>query len=250
MTRVGMIDRDAVLAVGQQRPRLAVVVRAVDVRLEVVLAHEAIAGDVGAALHVRRILDGLDARADQILRRHVLPGLAVVARDADRAVVGADPDHAALEARLDHRVDRRVDLFAGDVARDRIARDDLILRFLRRQVGADDVPRDALVHRAMQHVRGLVDDALVVRRHVDDRLAREAVLDLVRIVAVAVLRIDPVVLLLPGVDVVAADLALARAPHDLAVLLRPDLSGLAARRLLPTPAPDARSPTTPAGCSG
>ncbi len=142
-------------------------------------------------------------------------------------VVGADPDHAALEARFDHRVNRRVDLFAGDVPRDRIARDDLILRFLGGQIGADDVPRNAFVRRAMEHVRGLVDDALVMRRHVDDRLAREAVLDLVRIVAVAVLRIHPVVLLLPGVDVVAADLALARAPHHLAVLLRPDLAGLA-----------------------
>ena len=49
--------------------------------------------------------------------------------------------------------------FARDIARDRIARHDLILRFLRRQVGADDVPRHAFIDRAMQHVRGLVDHA-------------------------------------------------------------------------------------------
>ncbi len=85
----------------------------------------------------------------------------------------------------------------------------------------------------MQDVRGLVDHALVVRGDVDDGLAREPVLDLIGIVTVAVLRIDPVVLLLTGVDVVAPDFALARAPHHPAVLLRPDLSRLAARRLLP-----------------
>ena len=170
-----VIDRQTVLAVGEQRPGVAVVVGAIDVRLEVVLTHETVAGNVGTALHVRRVFDGLDAGTDEILRRHVLPGLAVIACHADRSVVGAHPDHAALETRFDHRVDRRIHLFTGHVSRDRIARHDLILRLLRREVGADDVPRDALVHRAMQHVRGLVDHALVVRRHVDDGLAREAV---------------------------------------------------------------------------
>ena len=197
------------------------------------LAHEAVAGDVGAALHVRRVFDGLDARADQVLWRHVLPGLAIVPRHAHRAVVSAHPDHALLEARFDHGVNRRVDLFARDVARDRVARNDLILRLFRRQVGADDLPGDALVDRAMQHVRRLVDDARVVRRDVDHRLAREAVLDVVGVVAVTVLRIDPVVLLLASDGVVAADFTLAGAPHDLTVWLRPDLAGLAARRLLP-----------------
>ena len=228
-----VIAGDAVLAVGQQRPGLAVVVGAIDVRLEVVLAHVPVGREISAALHERRVLDGLDARADQFLGRHVLPRLAVVARHADRSVVGAHPDHALLKARLDHRVDSRVDLLARHVARDRIARDDLVLRLLGRQVRADDLPGDALVDRAMQHVRRLVDDPRVVRRDIDHGLAREAVLDVVGVVSVTVLRIDPVVLLLAGDRVVAADFALAGAPHHLAVWLRPDLAGLAARCLLP-----------------
>ncbi len=48
-------------------------------------------------------------------------------------------------------------------------------------------------------MRGLVDDALVVWRHIDDGLAGEAELDLVRIVAVTILGVDPVMFLLAGV---------------------------------------------------
>ena len=59
------------------------------------------------------------------------------------------------------------------------------------------------------------------------RSAREAVFDVVRIVAVAVLRIDPVVLLLAGRDVIASEFSLAGAPDDRAVRTRTDLSGLA-----------------------
>ncbi len=85
----------------------------------------------------------------------------------------------------------------------------------------------------MEDVRRLVDDRVVVRRQVDDRLAREAELDVVGVVPVAVLRVDPEVLLLPGEHAVAPDLALARAPHHRPVAARPDLAGLAPRCLLP-----------------
>ena len=67
----------------------------------------------------------------------------------------------------------------------------------------------------------------------DRRLPHEAVPHLLGILAVALLRIDPVVLLLAGLDVVAAELALAVAVDDLAVRPRPDLAALAARRLHP-----------------
>ena len=117
-----LIRRDAVRAVGQQRPVRAVVVRHVEVRLEVVQVHP-VHGDVRGSLAVRRILDRVHAPAGrQPRRRHVLPRLAVVARHPDRAVVRSGPEHAGLEPRRAHRVERRVHFFAGHVARDRLAR--------------------------------------------------------------------------------------------------------------------------------
>ena len=101
--------------------RLAVVVGLIDVRL-VVAEQVAIDREVRRALPVRRRLDVLHAAAGrQILRRDVRPGLAVVARDVERPVVRAGPDHALLERRFRDRVERAVELFAGDVARDRLA---------------------------------------------------------------------------------------------------------------------------------
>ena len=230
----GVIVGNAVHAIGQLRPGRAVVIGLVDVRLQIVVAQEAIHRDVRRPLAMRRRLDVLDAPARrQVLRRDVLPRLAVVAGHVDGPVVGADPEHAALELRLAHRVDRRVDLLARDVARDRVARHDLVLLLVCRQVRADHLPRHAVVHRPVKHVRRLVDDFRVVRRHHDDGLPREAVLDLVGMVAVAVLGIDPPALRLARLDVEPLDFSLARAPDDLPVGRRPDAAGLAARRLRP-----------------
>ena len=55
----------------------------------------------------------------------------------------------------------------------------------------------------------------------------------VGMVAVAVLRIDPAPLRLPGLDAEALDLSLARAPDHFAVGRRPDAAGLAAGCLRP-----------------
>ena len=48
--------------------------------------------------------------------------------------------------------------------------------------------------RLVDDVRGLVDGLRIVLRDEDDGLAREAVLDVLRMVTVAVLRIDPAAL--------------------------------------------------------
>ena len=157
------------------------------------LAEEAVDGDVCAAFAMRRVFDVLHASARGQAGRDVLPRFAVVARDVNGAVIGAHPDDAALQPRFDHRVDRRVDLFAGDVAGDGVAGQHLYSGSCG-QIAADGFPRDAFVGRAMKHVRRLVNDAIVVRRKVDHRLAREAELDVVGVMAVAVLRINPVVL--------------------------------------------------------
>ena len=76
----------------------------------------------------------------QILRRDVRPRLAVVARDVERTVVGARPDHPALERRLGDRVERAVELLAGDVAGDRLAARALAARRIGGQVGGDLAP--------------------------------------------------------------------------------------------------------------
>ena len=67
----------------------------------------------------------------------------------------------------------------------------------------------------------------------DRRLAHEAEHHVLRQLAVALLRIDPVILLLSGLDVHAAELALAVAVDDLAGRNRPHLAALASGRRLP-----------------
>ena len=119
------VGGDAVLAVGQALPRLAVVVGPVDVR-RVVAEQVPVDGVVRRARAVRRHVDERDAPAlGQVLRRHVRPRLAVVPRQVERAVVRAHPDHAGLVRRLRDRVQRAVELLAGDVAGDRLAADAL-----------------------------------------------------------------------------------------------------------------------------
>ncbi len=78
----------------------------------------------------------------------------------------------------------------------------------------------------MHVLRAVVNDGRIVRRHLDRRLADEPELHVLRILPVALLRIDPVVLFLPGLDVVAAELSLAVSVDDLAARHRPDLTAL------------------------
>ncbi len=229
-----MIHRDAVVPARQLRPGRTVIVGPIDVGLQVVFAQIPVDGDVRRALPQMRRVDVLDAAAGrEIGRRDVLPGLAVVARHVDRPIVGADPDHAPLERRFVHRVDARIDLLAGDVTGNRAARHHLIRLLVRGQVRADHLPRHPVVDRAVQDVRRLVDRLDVVRRHHHDRLTRKPEADVVRVMTVAVLRIDPPALGLPGHDVEALDFSLARAPDHAPVRCRPDSAGLAPRRLRP-----------------
>src|ERR1051326_7612615 len=68
---------------------------------------------------MRRSLDVLDAPAGrQVFRRHVRPGLAVIARDVKRTIIRTGPDHALLQRRLRNRIQRAVKLFARNIACD------------------------------------------------------------------------------------------------------------------------------------
>ena len=127
---------------------------------------------------------------------------------------------------------------------------DLILLLVRRQVRADHLPRHAVVGRAVQDVRRLIDGLRIVRREHDDGLARKPELDVVGMMTVAILRIDPAALRLAGLDVEALDLTLARAPdrrgRRASARCRRSRSPTPASR----PAPDDRSRRPPVGTLG
>ena len=181
---------------------------------------------------MRRIFDRVDAAARrQIFRRHVLPRLAAVSRDVHGAIVRSRPEHAGLEARRAHRVQRRVHFLARHVARDRLARRHLALRSVRGHVRTEPRPVQTAVDRLMHVLRAVIHDSRVVRIDLDRRLADEAISHVLRVLAVALLRVDPVVLLLAGVDVIAAEFALAVAVDDFSVGRRPDLAALTTRCL-------------------
>ncbi len=91
-------------------------------------------------------------------RRQVRPRAAVILRQLHLAVVGAHPDRAGPQRRLRDRRDRAV----GHVQAD-------LRRVVRREVGADFLPRVAAVERAEQDLRAGVDDLRVVRRERDRR---------------------------------------------------------------------------------
>ena len=125
----------------------------VDVGLQIVLPQVAVDRKVGRSPANVRGIDVLDATAGRkIPWRDVRPCLATVTGHVNGTVVGADPDHATLERRLVHRVDARIDLFAGDVASDRASRHHLIGLLVRGQVRADDLPGHAIVGRSVKDV--------------------------------------------------------------------------------------------------
>src|SRR5262249_15057692 len=100
---------------------------------------------------MRRRLDVLDtASRRQILRRDVRPGLAVIAGEVEWTIVRADPDHAFFERRFRNRVKRAVELFAGNVARDRFAAGPLTATGMRSKIGRNLFPRHTFVSRAME----------------------------------------------------------------------------------------------------
>ena len=101
-----VIRWNPVAAGGQPGPGRTIVLGAIDVGPQIVLAQETIDGYVGRALSNRRGLDVLDAPARrQILGSDIGPGPAIVTSHVDGPVVRADPDHSSLHARFVHRVD-------------------------------------------------------------------------------------------------------------------------------------------------
>ena len=139
-------------------PRLSAVVRAVDIGLvigQTMAVHRRIRG-------LRIEVAGFDLRhlapRGHRRRSHIVPGLAVVARHVDQAVVGAHPDRGGLERRrsdgVDHAeaVDHRfVDILGGK----RVERDRHV-RLQACQVGADFFPGAAAVARAEDELIGVV----------------------------------------------------------------------------------------------
>src|SRR5262249_3134402 len=113
-------------------------------------------------------------------------------------------------------------------ARDWLAGRDLSLRSVRRQVRTDARPADAAVDRPVQILRPVIDHLRIVRIDLNRRLTHESIVHVLRCLAVPLLPVDPVVLLLPRVDVVPAELTLAVAVHDFAVGRGTNLAALAA----------------------
>ncbi len=106
------------------------------------------------------------------------------------AVVAAGPEDAPLVGRLAEGVDGGVMFGAAGVKRDRTARRPKFARIGARQVGADDGPRIALVHRAEDDVAAGVEHIRVVRREEDRVGPREAVARIAHAAPVQVFRPD------------------------------------------------------------
>ena len=148
-----VVGRNAA-AVGEKRPRLAVIVRPVDVRTVVV---RAIGGhrEERAARVVGRRLDRVHQREPRhVVGRHVLPIRAVVARHLHEPVVGAGPEDALFLARPFKRRDGRPR--PSSLSRS-AARRGLPALVAAREIGADDAKALAAIARSMHDVRRVVD---------------------------------------------------------------------------------------------
>src|ERR1019366_1297574 len=86
-------------AVGGERPRLAEIVGAVDVRLVVFAAMAIHRGPGGAGVEVRGFNLGDLAPCREAGRGDVGPRLAAVARQVDQAGIAAGPHHAGAQRR-------------------------------------------------------------------------------------------------------------------------------------------------------
>ena len=88
----GLVGGDAVRAVGEPGPGLAEIVGAVNVGREIA-QQVTVDGDIGGARPERAGLDVLHASAGrQACGSDIGPGLAIVARHVDQAIVRAGPD--------------------------------------------------------------------------------------------------------------------------------------------------------------
>ena len=210
-------------AAGDRRPGVAVVVGAVDVRLEVVLLIP-VGGDVRRAGTERRRFDQADARElAEIFRRHVLPRRAAVARHLHVPVVGAGPDEIGVFRRRRNREHGRVGLDAGVVLGDRTARRAHRLRIVARQVGADARPALAFVGGLPDVLRADVERARIGGREHDRERPLEALGDVSRRIAhrVVGMRVDRA--LLAGAPIEPRDEAAVAAGEE--QIRRPRIAG-------------------------
>ena len=137
-------------------PRFAEVVRAIDVRRDVVHL-VTVDRDVSSRGVMRRSVDQTHhAPRRQIMRRDVVPGCAVVARQLDQAVVGADPNRPRGHRRRRNRVNHALRAF---------------LFFARPQseIGTDNFPRIAAVRSLHQKLRRLIERVRRLKRERDRR---------------------------------------------------------------------------------
>ena len=143
----------------------------------------------------------------------VRPGLAVVARELQIAVVGADPDGFRFLRRFADRVDRRVHfrrrVVDGHAAALLLP---LLLRIVGAQVRRDALPGIAVIARAEKELRADVERVSVGRRERDRRIPVEA-----QLLLVICLRLDVTVRQRVAID--AADVA--------ALILRVDVIRIA-----------------------
>ena len=149
------------------RPGLAGVIRAVDVRRTVGPLVAVRRDECGAGL-VRRRLDQADAgEIGQVLRRHVVPRPAAVARHVDQPVVRARPHRLAVEGRRGDREDGGIRLDARLVQRDWPPRRPHRRRIVPGEIGADAIPTLALVRRPPDVLRADVQHPRIRRRKHD-----------------------------------------------------------------------------------
>ncbi len=231
----GEVRGDAVLAGGQEVPRLAVVGGLEDVRMPVVEA-------VLVSRHVRRprrVLGEVDpvdrGQLGQAVRGDLRPVGRLAPADPDPAVVGAGPELALLMGRLDQGVDSVEDLDPGALTGDRHAAAVLMLRGVGGQVRADLLPAHAPVGGPVDDVRGVIDGARVVLGDEDRRVPLEAVLQVLGRRAELELGVDHHVPDLVGLGVPAVDDAAvaARIDEGRVVPVEGDRAGLAAADRVP-----------------
>src|SRR5215510_12056132 len=179
---------------------------------------------------MRRSLDVLHTTARRkVLRCDIGPRLPVVAGDVERAVVRAGPDDSLFERRFSDRVERAVELFAGDVAGDRLAANALTAGGMRGEIGRDLFPGHAFVACAMHVLRSVIEYVGVVWRRGHWRHSLKSVDEITGRIAIQRLRANPLILLLPRLEVHHAILTFARSVDDFRIPgMRHDRPGLAA----------------------
>src|ERR1043166_3300556 len=99
---------------------------------------------------MRRRLDVLDSPARRkIFWSYVHPVLPVVSSHIKRSVVRPSPNHTFFQRRLGDRIKSAVELFASNIASDRLAAHSLTTIRFSRQIGGDPFPGHSLVASAM-----------------------------------------------------------------------------------------------------